>query len=322
MTYCVYITRRARSEGPADPPITLEEWASIVDTDPELSPCTDYESVPWRGVCSQPDPTFEWHQGEIIAHNPDPAQLTKLRELALRLAARAVTEDEIDVTDGYEDEEFDPTTAYDYDFAEARRRIDAYVYRGIKGFCLRHMPLWGPLAGFAIVILAAILREWHWHDYVIAFLAGGVFTLHFYYRDQQRRIDEFQNWLLRNVPGLAQGTMVYRGIPVTLETCVTRYSGAYSLVISHSDWSRWYFIGIDDWRGRWFNTIVTVVFGSWGLPLGPIETLLSLWVNLPAPGGDVSTVRNLCLSLDDRLCKILGPMDPEPIRPFKQAQGG
>jgi len=306
VSYCVFITRRLEREETNSDGITLDEWQAIVDSDDELVVSDDYRCATWNGVSSLKDASFEWDDGEVLAHNPDTAQLTKMRELAGRLGGRVVTEDgfEIHATG---DEGFDPATAYSYDLDAARKWAHTSTFGGLRGFLLYHVEIIPSVIALLVVAVRAVSFPLQWGDYIVVVLAGSVLGLYFYYSYQERLANEFRDWLLRNVKAVVNGTANYQGTPVTLATQVTRFSGAYSFVFSNHDWSRWYVVGADDRKGKWLHNAISILFGSWGLPLGPLEPAMALMINLP--GGDKLTIRNLYLRLDDRLCHLVGALD-------------
>jgi hypothetical protein len=318
MSYVAYITRRSVEQGSVPSDITLEEWTAVVDSDPELSPDGDYRSVRWRGLSTVSDPTFDWHDGEIVVNGPDSAQWDKTLQLAKRLNA-CILDGDYDLA--FKPEAEDKTAFGTFDLEELRHYEAPTVKwsnrdAGIGGvleflgyYVLASVPILVVLGGIAFPFVAARYRELQRADYIVCGLAACWLAVHLYYLLQGKRQQEFETWLLRHVADLLKGPVEYRGTPVTLDTPITRFSGAYSFFFSYEHGSRWYFVGVNDRGGKWIHTVVSILFGSWGFPFGPLLPLLAVVANLR--NVNQRSVRNLCLELDDRLVRFVGRPDPQ-----------
>jgi len=104
MGYNLYLTRADAWHGSASRPIPREDWAAVVDADPDLeSSATDYVELGLEGGITRehaviwlrhPERVPLWYdEGAIAAKNPDEATIRKLVELARQLRARCVGED-------------------------------------------------------------------------------------------------------------------------------------------------------------------------------------------------------------------------------------
>jgi len=310
MGYVVYVTRRDALNDQSAVPIPVEAWHELVSQDPELVPSADSpEHISWIGLSSVREPWFEWDDGEIWTQNPDSAQLSKMCEMARELNAFVLNEEGLQINED-EDTEEQSRFLYDYDFEAARKAAEKSSYPGIRGYMLLHSPVVLAVSGLSFVIVASMVRDLSWLDYFIAFLAISTLVLYAFYRWQERELYRFSDWLLTNLSEVCTGEAQYRGTPVTLDTKVSKFDAAYSFIVSHGDSSRWYFEGVDLRRGKWLHSLVSVLFGSWGLPWGPLQPIFCVILNLKQPPGDMLTVRNLYLRLDDELCQVVGKPDP------------
>ena len=96
MGYDFHITRASRWTESDRHPITVDEWLTVVDGDPELQ--IDPDNGPpfalWSGpCCDEGGGWFDWSDGEIFTKHPDRAILGKMLELAARLGATVQGDD-------------------------------------------------------------------------------------------------------------------------------------------------------------------------------------------------------------------------------------
>jgi hypothetical protein len=95
----------------------------------------------------------------------------------------------------------------------------------------------------------------------------------------QRR---FIRWVGQNVDQIADGEAVYRGARISAATEVVVFHVAFSvLVASFRIPSQMFVVGHDRlWFWRIIYSLLTFVFGWWGIPWGPVYTIKSLHDNL------------------------------------------
>src|SRR5262245_36848416 len=89
MANYLYITRREHYHDEAGPPIAVEEWLRLVDSDPGLArdprnPDFILWNHPSRARCNA---WLQWRDGNIHSKGPDPPLIRKMTELAERLGA-------------------------------------------------------------------------------------------------------------------------------------------------------------------------------------------------------------------------------------------
>ena len=99
---------------------------------------------------------------------------------------------------------------------------------------------------------------------------------------EEKKANEFLMWLVNNAASVRNGTARYDGKPVTPTTEVTQFMACFSfLVLTTKSPSRFFVKGHNNLIaiGLAF-TLVSLVFGWWGLPWGPIYTLETLYRNV------------------------------------------
>ncbi len=109
----------------------------------------------------------------------------------------------------------------------------------------------------------------------------------------------FLGFLVENEGKLKRRQSVeYRGLPLSLQTEVTQFYVCVSLLIFTTKIPSRFFI-----RGRHKTGIIgticsllTLVFGWWGFPFGPIYTVQSLYANLR--GGDKKPISQLLTEIE------------------------
>ncbi len=97
MGYSLYITRRKDARDDDGPSITVDEWKSLVESDPELDFKDDRIplTATWSGKSQWPDPWFSYSErwGCIDTKNPDAPVVEKMLEMAEKLNARVLGQD-------------------------------------------------------------------------------------------------------------------------------------------------------------------------------------------------------------------------------------
>ncbi len=93
---------------------------------------------------------------------------------------------------------------------------------------------------------------------------------------------KFLRWLESNLPALATGEAEYRGVKISAGSEVITFDLAFSVVVaSFKGRSQMFVVGQHClWPWRIAYTLLSFVFGWWGVPWGPIYTVQSLHANL------------------------------------------
>jgi hypothetical protein len=105
-----YITRAKLWTENADAQISVQEWLTYIDEDPEMEPSEDRPYVAlWLGPSKYDEPCLDWRQGNIHAWWPDSALYAKMLKIAVALGAH-VQDDRGNVFLKEEDWSFDPAT--------------------------------------------------------------------------------------------------------------------------------------------------------------------------------------------------------------------
>jgi hypothetical protein len=125
---------------------------------------------------------------------------------------------------------------------------------------------------------------------VIASVPIGLFL---FIRSERRRDQEFLRWLSENSDAIDRGGARYRDALITPETRVTRYAVAISLlVVSFTVRSGLYIVGHHATAlVATAFTVISLIFGWWGVPWGPVFTVRAVWRNVR--GGAMRTIADL-----------------------------
>ncbi len=111
--------------------------------------------------------------------------------------------------------------------------------------------------------------------------------------------DELETWLLDNKTAILDGeTLDFRGQPIALQTRLTRYSFLISFVIASVQTPTRH-LESGQWKTKLaglFCSVLTLLFGWWSLPTGPIDTVVVLFKN--ARGGTKTDVARLLNELE------------------------
>ena len=107
MGYDIHITRRVHWSDEGDPAITLDEWRTVVENDPELVGLPPTKENPLVAMMLSPHKErkaaryFRYSSGEIFVSKPCKAVVLKMLEVARSLNARVIgDEDEVYSEDG------------------------------------------------------------------------------------------------------------------------------------------------------------------------------------------------------------------------------
>jgi len=124
-------------------------------------------------------------------------------------------------------------------------------------------------------------------------IIGLALAAYWFAAREERLRDELVAFLRANLEAVRAGTARYRGHSVSYATRLRTCQIVVSfLVVTFRLPSRLIVDGSDSDRGvRSGCSLVTFLFGWWGIPFGPILTLRALSRNMR--GGDVSTVGEL-----------------------------
>lgn len=111
---------------------------------------------------------------------------------------------------------------------------------------------------------------------------------------EEKQAEEFENWLVQNKSALFDGQFLeYHGQNIGLQTSLTRFFIVFSfLVFSTKEKTRYLVRGTTKTRlAGLFCSVLTLLFGWWALPEGPLSTLWALSKN--ARGGEICEVAAL-----------------------------
>ncbi len=121
------------------------------------------------------------------------------------------------------------------------------------------------------------------NDAAIFWLGVGVIIgiIAIFLKKDKNKSDNFLLWLVNNAAQVRKGTARYEGKLITLATEVTQFQACFSfLIMTTKSPSRFFIKGHDNLIAIGLvYTLVTLVFGWWGLPWGPIYTLETLYRN-------------------------------------------
>jgi hypothetical protein len=112
-------------------------------------------------------------------------------------------------------------------------------------------------------------------------------------KEERKEPDAFLVQLLENKERITSGGWKYKDFLIRPETVLTQYVFTFSLItLSFRVPSRFYIIGQEN--TGFVNLIYTslnLLLGWWGIPMGPIFTIQSLYTNLK--GGNRVTVESI-----------------------------
>lgn len=124
-------------------------------------------------------------------------------------------------------------------------------------------------------------------------LAIIFFIVYFYFRQQAKKSEQFLRWVYENQDKLLEGEESFNGIRINLDTEVTRFEACLSFMIFSTKIPSSFLIR--DFHFTFlvslFYTAISLIFGWWGLPWGPINTIQVIYRNIR--GGNKSTVKDL-----------------------------
>lgn len=129
--------------------------------------------------------------------------------------------------------------------------------------------------------------------------AISLFTIVIYIlsKYEKRKNYEFIEWLYKNYDEIIKGEATYQGIRITPETELKQYQVCLSFLIISTKMNSRYFIReyhITQIISLLYS-IITFIFGWWGLPWGPIYTVQVILSNIK--GGKNITVQELLSQL-------------------------
>lgn len=120
-------------------------------------------------------------------------------------------------------------------------------------------------------------------DAGIFWLGAGILIgiIAIFIQKEQNKSDNFLLWLVNNAADIRKGMARYEGKLITPATEVTQFQACFSfLILTTKSPSRFFIKGYDNMIASGLAyTLVTLVFGWWGLPWGPIYTLETLYRN-------------------------------------------
>jgi hypothetical protein len=158
---------------------------------------------------------------------------------------------------------------------------------------------------FAILFLAGALYNFARPD--PNFTEGGVGLgislalggTYFFTRKQTRANEEFLYWLVHNESGIYSHDAVYEGMSIGPDTEIAHFQAALSfLLISIKVPSRYHVVGQESRLGSAaIFTLISLIFGWWGIPWGPVFTVQTIGGNLR--GGTKQRVGELLSACQD-----------------------
>ena len=119
-------------------------------------------------------------------------------------------------------------------------------------------------------------------------LGGFAFMTH-----SRRQRASFRDWLQEHAQEIASGSAVYDGYPVTLNTTLRTFDVSVSMLLVSSKFSSQYVIDghPSTSRLKTASTCASLLLGWWGIPFGPVYTVMAVYRNLS--GGHETTVRQV-----------------------------
>lgn len=132
-----------------------------------------------------------------------------------------------------------------------------------------------------------------WAEVTVVIGAVAIFI----YKEEKKSTD-FLKWLVNNALQIKNGAAQYNGKLIKQTTETTQFQACFSfLVLSTKSPSRFFIRGHDNTilMGTIY-TIITLIFGWWGIPWGPIYTLETLYRN--ATGGHKQVVGDMLLKIE------------------------
>lgn len=124
-------------------------------------------------------------------------------------------------------------------------------------------------------------------------IACMLFIVYFVRNFQKKKSDEFLEWVKDNKVDIHCGRGFYKGMKISPDTEVVQFEVCMSfLIMSFRIPTCFYIKGHHNTtiRGGLYS-LISLVFGWWGIPWGPIYTVKALMRN--ASGGNSFTVRSL-----------------------------
>jgi len=117
---------------------------------------------------------------------------------------------------------------------------------------------------------------------------------------EKKKIAEFINWIKVNRVDIYNGHAYYKGIRIGLDTEVVQYQVCMSFFfISFKIPSGYYIYGYHfTTLIGWIFSLITIIFGWWGIPWGPIYTIQVIINN--TKGGSKFKVSSLLPSPDTK----------------------
>jgi hypothetical protein len=115
-----------------------------------------------------------------------------------------------------------------------------------------------------------------WGDFLVQMgLFLVFFFLYFYVKKEKMRADVFMDWLMEQVPFLMDGKEIfYKTQKISLETKIVYVSYAVSFFFfTYVGDVGWMVKSIKTFPKRFFYTILTILFGVWAFPWGPVTVL-------------------------------------------------
>jgi len=175
------------------------------------------------------------------------------------------------------------STPHEKDAKRIERAVSTVLRQGARLQGLFVLSLPGVMGVFGIYGVYDSLRMHDYHNAWVVSVMTVVFwcplVLTVLAEINQRK---FLRWLESNLDALAAGETVFRGVKVSARTEVVTFDLAFSVVVaSFKIPSQMFIVGQHRiWPWRIAYTLLSLVFGWWGVPYGPVYTVQAVHGNL------------------------------------------
>jgi len=133
----------------------------------------------------------------------------------------------------------------------------------------------------------------------VSFVLVGLF---FFNRSQEKQVETFLVWLNENKNELKRdrwNQLMWKGVPLTYDSSVTQYQFCMSFLLVTFRQQTGFVLDQSSNRSlvNIISTIVTIIFGWWGIPWGPIYSVQTIFRNLR--GGNKKSIEELIIDLEN-----------------------
>jgi hypothetical protein len=181
------------------------------------------------------------------------------------------------------------------------------------------------VAGFAFLFLGAAvwnLFQGDTENATFGFVIGSVLAVFAYaVSREENATQEFLGFLVENEEKLNAGSSIeYQGRTLSSSTDVTQFYACVSfLILTTKVPSRFFIRGSHNTAGiGLIYSLVTLVFGWWGIPFGPIYTIQSLYKNIR--GGEKKPISQLLTEIEKIEAAEPSTQQEAEAKPTQQAE--